>query len=73
MKKLSPYCFTKEEKHFLFFNKLRAGEEFEEASKEVARDRAYLKSLKAKNFKKKHKKPKLNFKLSFEELKNGTK
>ena len=72
MKKISAYTLTKEERDFLFKNKVNAGEGRKQASKDILKDRAYLKKLKVKNYKIKHTKPKLNFKLEFEEMiKNG--
>ena len=59
----------KEERQFLFNQKRASGESSFEANDDIKKDRAYLKDLKLKSIKKK--KPKLNFKLVFEELKNG--
>jgi len=58
----------KEERNFLFHQKVNDGESPYDATKEIKADRAYLKELKLKN---KKKKPKLNFKLCFEETKKN--
>ena len=67
MKNISPYCFNREEKGYLFRSKYNDGATKEEIDKELEKDKFYLQQLKKKN-KKAKKKPRKNFKEEFKEL-----